>query len=579
MTQQINKRVLTAIFISALAGQAMAQLPDPGFVIDPERTALVITDPQNDFLSPDGVSWGVVGKNVTENGTVENLEALFKAAKQSDLPVFVSPHYYYEHDHRWKFEGALETLMHQIGMFDRKNALKLDGFNNSGADWLERYKPYINDGQTVVVSPHKVYGPESNDLVLQLRKRGIDKVILAGMSANLCTESHMRELVEQGFEVAVVSDATAAAVLPEHDGFQAALVNFRMIASHVWKTNEAVQAIDGARAARQADAASPPRRAQQVLQRTAQIDGLDIFYREAGPKDAPTILLLHGFPTSSHMFRNLIPALADRYHVVAPDYPGYGYSSMPAVDAFDYTFDRFADIIEELTNHLGLERYSLYVMDYGAPVGFRLATKHPERVEALIIQNGNAYAEGIDNQFWAPIKAYWNDRAARNQRLDNAWWRNVLSAHGKTSISNEDALRLLFTFEATKWQYTNGARNPEAVSPDNWHVDQRLLDRPGNQDVQLQLLYDYGSNPPLYPQWQAYFREHQPPALIVWGENDVIFPPAGAYAYKRDLKHAELHLFDTGHFALEEDGTAIAELIRRFLERNLNGRRVARTPE
>ncbi len=223
---------------------ANAQLPDPGMEIVPGRTALLITDPQNDFLSPDGVTWGVVGKSVTENNTVANIESLFKAAKANDMPVFVSPHYYYPTDHGWQFEGALETLMHNIGMFDRKGALTTEGFEGSGPDWLEIYKPYINDGVTVVSSPHKVYGPETNDLVLQLRKRGIDKIILGGMSANLCTESHMRELMEQGFEVAVVSDATAAAIVAEGDGYQAALVNFRFIANTVWTTQQAVQNIN-----------------------------------------------------------------------------------------------------------------------------------------------------------------------------------------------------------------------------------------------------------------------------------------------------------------------------------------------
>jgi len=226
------------------ANIADAQLPDPGMDIAPGRTALLITDPQNDFLSPEGVTWGVVGKSVTENNTVANIESLFKAAKANDMPVFISPHYYYPTDHGWQFEGALETLMHNIGMFDREGALTTEGFEGSGADWLEIYKPYINDGKTVVSSPHKVYGPETNDLVLQLRKRGIDKIILGGMSANLCTESHMRELMEQGFEVAVVSDATAAAIVAEGDGYQAALVNFRFIANTVWTTEQAVQKIN-----------------------------------------------------------------------------------------------------------------------------------------------------------------------------------------------------------------------------------------------------------------------------------------------------------------------------------------------
>ncbi len=218
-------------------------LPDPGMTIDLERTALVVTDPQNDFLSPEGVTWGVVGESVTENNTVQNIERLFKAAKQAGIPVFISPHYYFPTDKGWKFEGALEKLMHTINMFDRQGALSLEGFEGSGADFLERYKRYIEDGQTVVASPHKVYGPENNDLALQLRKRGIDKVILAGMSANLCVEAHMRELLERGFEVAVVKDATAAAKVEEGDGYQAALVNFRFMANTVWTTEDAVKNI------------------------------------------------------------------------------------------------------------------------------------------------------------------------------------------------------------------------------------------------------------------------------------------------------------------------------------------------
>jgi nicotinamidase-related amidase len=229
----------------ALPGITHAALPDPGMQVDKGRTALVVTDPQNDFLSPKGVTWGVVGKSVTANHTVENIETLLKSAKANGIPVFISPHYYYPHDHGWQFEGALEKLMHNIGMFDRKDALSVEGFEDSGADWLDRYKPYIEDGKTIVTSPHKVYGPETNDLVLQLRKRGIDKVILAGMSANLCTESHMRELLEQGFEVAVVKDATAAAQVDEGDGYAAALVNFRFIANTVWTTKEATKAIEG----------------------------------------------------------------------------------------------------------------------------------------------------------------------------------------------------------------------------------------------------------------------------------------------------------------------------------------------
>lgn len=280
-----------------------------------------------------------------------------------------------------------------------------------------------------------------------------------------------------------------------------------------------------------------------TLHKTVNVNGLEIFYREAGPKDAPTILLLHGFPTSSHMFRNLIPQLSDRFHVVAPDYPGFGNSSMPTVDQFDYTFDNLAKVMEQFTQKVGLKSYSLYLMDYGAPVGFRLAVSHPERIDSLIIQNGNAYEEGL-REFWKPFRAYWKDRTPENAR----------------------ALKGFLNLPATKWQYTHGVRDAEAISPDNWLVDQYLLDRAGNNDIQLQLFYSYGSNLPLYPQWQAYLREHQPPTLLVWGKHDKIFPAQGAHPYKRDLKDLEFHLLDTGHFALEEDGTVIASHIRRFLE-------------
>lgn len=224
---------------------ASAQIPDPGMDVAAGNTALVITDPQNDFLSPDGVTWGVVGESVTRNNTVANLESLLKTAKEYDVPVFVSPHYYYPTDHGWQFAGALEVLMHEIGMFDRTSPLSLEGFEDSGADWLQRYKPLIEDGETVVTSPHKVYGPETNDLVLQLRKRGIDRVVLAGMSANLCVESHLRELLEQGFEVAVVTDATAAAEVPGLNGYESAMTNFRFLASAMWTTEEAMLKISG----------------------------------------------------------------------------------------------------------------------------------------------------------------------------------------------------------------------------------------------------------------------------------------------------------------------------------------------
>ena len=236
---------LTAFFLS-FTTVALAQLPDPGMEIDPANTALVITDPQNDFLSPEGVTWGVVGASVEANGTVGNIDRLFAASKAAGIPVFVSPHYYYPTDHEWEFGGAVETMMHAINMFDRTGALVTDGFAGSGADWLEQYKPYIEDGETIVASPHKVYGPETNDLVLQLRKRGITRVVLAGMSANLCTESHLRELLEQGFEVAVVTDGTAAAQVPGLDGYQAALTNFRFLASSLLTTEEFVAEVEEA---------------------------------------------------------------------------------------------------------------------------------------------------------------------------------------------------------------------------------------------------------------------------------------------------------------------------------------------
>jgi pimeloyl-ACP methyl ester carboxylesterase len=282
----------------------------------------------------------------------------------------------------------------------------------------------------------------------------------------------------------------------------------------------------------------------KVTHRTVKVGDLDIFYREAGPKDAPAVLLLHGFPTSSQMFRNLIPALADSYRLVAPDYPGYGHSSMPARDKFAYTFDNLAGVIDEFTAKVGLTRYALYVQDYGAPVGYRLAVKHPERITAIVVQNGNAYEEGLDNDFWKPLKAYWQEPQSQQRR---------------------DALREMLTYDATRWQYTDGAPRPELVSPDGPAHDQFLLDREGNDEIQLDLFLNYGSNPPLYPQWQEYFRTHQPPVLIAWGKNDKIFPPAGAEPYKRDLKTLEYHLLDAGHFALETEGDTVARLMREFL--------------
>lgn len=279
-----------------------------------------------------------------------------------------------------------------------------------------------------------------------------------------------------------------------------------------------------------------------TLHKSITIDGLDIFYREAGPQDAPVILLLHGFPTSSHMFRNLIPALSDQFHLIAPDYPGFGRSSMPSVDEFDYTFDNLAEIMGKFVQALGVEQYSLYLMDYGAPIGYRLATAQPERVQALIIQNGNAYAEGLE-EFWDPIRALWENPSAATQA----------------------PLHDFLTLAGTEWQYTHGTRNPQRIEPANWVVAQYGMDRPGNKEIQLQLFYDYRTNLPLYPEWQKYLRAAQPPTLVVWGKNDQIFPAAGAYPYLRDLEQIEFHLLNTGHFALEEDGDVIAGLMRAFL--------------
>jgi pimeloyl-ACP methyl ester carboxylesterase len=297
-----------------------------------------------------------------------------------------------------------------------------------------------------------------------------------------------------------------------------------------------------ARADRGADTA-------KVRYKTVKVGDLDIFYREAGPKDAPTVLLLHGFPTSSQMFRNLIPALADQYHMVAPDYPGYGHSSMPLHDKFNYTFDNVAKVIDEFTEKLGLTKYAIYVQDYGAPVGYRLAVKHPERITAIVVQNGNAYDEGIDNEFWKTMKEYWKEPGSKEKR---------------------DACRALLTYDATRWQYTAGAKDPELVSPDGAAHDQFLLDRKGNDEIQLDMFLSYGSNPPLYPSWQEYFRKYQPPMLIAWGKNDKIFPPAGAEPYKRDLKTLDYHLIDAGHFALETEGDTIAQLMREFLGQHVS---------
>jgi pimeloyl-ACP methyl ester carboxylesterase len=285
-----------------------------------------------------------------------------------------------------------------------------------------------------------------------------------------------------------------------------------------------------------------PQAVTSVRHRTVRIDDIDLFYREAGRADAPAILLLHGFPSSSHMFRRLIPLLADRYRIVAPDYPGFGQSSMPAASEFEYTFDRLAEVMERFTEAVGLTHYALYMHDYGAPVGFRLAVSHPERITALVVQNGNVYEEGL-HEFWEPLRAYWNDRSA----------------------AQEAKLRGFLTLPSTRWLYTHGVGDTALVSPDAWTIDQALLDRSGNQEIQLALFYDYSTNPQRYPDWQAYMRRHQPPTLVVWGKNDHLFAVAGAHAFERDLKEVEIHLLDTGHFALEEKAEEIAGLMRAFL--------------
>ena len=275
-----------------------------------------------------------------------------------------------------------------------------------------------------------------------------------------------------------------------------------------------------------------------------EIDGLNVAYREAGDPSNPTVLLLHGFPTSSHMFRELIPELADEYHVIAPDYPGFGASDMPAAKDYDYSFANAADVVTKLIDAKGVKDYAVYLMDYGAPVGYRMFANNPARVTGFIIQNGNAYEEGL-REFWDPIKTYW----------------------AEPSTENGDALRGFLTLDATIWQFTHGVGDVSKVNPDNyWHV-QYLLDRPGNQEVQLEMFLDYGTNVSEYPKWQALFREYQPPALIVWGQNDHIFPAEGAHPYTQDLTDVEFHLLDTGHFALEEYGDVIADEMTEFLGR------------
>ena len=283
--------------------------------------------------------------------------------------------------------------------------------------------------------------------------------------------------------------------------------------------------------------------------RSLSVDGVQVFYREAGPADAPTLVLLHGFPSSSHMFRDLIPLLAGQFHLIAPDYPGFGYSDAPTPNTVTYTFDRLAEVVEHLLGALGIERFSLYVQNYGAPVGFRIAARNPERIEAIITQNGNAYEEGF-TPFWESLVAF------------SANW----------TPETEASVRRLLTPETTIAQYTGGVRDVAHISPDSYTLDQHFLDRPGNAEIQLRLFYDYQFNRALYPAWQAYFRHYQPPTLVIWGARDAIFGPDGARAFLRDLPQAEIHLLETGHFALEEDAATIATHIQRFLSQVISAR-------
>jgi pimeloyl-ACP methyl ester carboxylesterase len=280
--------------------------------------------------------------------------------------------------------------------------------------------------------------------------------------------------------------------------------------------------------------------------RTTSVAGVNIFYREAGERGAPVVVLLHGFPSSSHMYRNLIPALADRYHVIAPDLPGFGLSAMPSSSDFEYSFATFSTVVASLLEQIGAERYALYVMDYGAPTGFRVALAHPDRVSALIVQNGNAYEEGMGD-FWAPTRAYWADNGS----------------------ANRDAMRPFLSLDGTRFQYLTGSKDEARIDPSAYLYDQLFLDRPGSVEIQLDIIYDYRTNVALYPAFHAFLREHRPPTLILWGENDPIFLADGARAFLRDVPDAELHFFDTGHFALEDKADEMIPFMRDFLARNL----------
>ena len=328
--------------------------------------------------------------------------------------------------------------------------------------------------------------------------------------------------------------------VPQHDEKFMSTKHSQAVAGLVAAAGLAMSLVAAPAAA--ADAAPTER----TRYKTIQVDGIEIFYREAGRQDAPAILLLHGFPSASHMFRDLIPLLADRYRVVAPDYPGFGQSATPDRGAFAYTFENLTNIVDRFTQSIGLNRYALYVMDYGAPIGFRLALKRPERVTAFVVQNGNAYEDGLTD-FWRPLKRYWKD----------------------PSQPNRDALRGALTLKSTIWHYTHGVADPTLLNPDAWTLDQARLDRPGNGEIQLDLFRDYGANVALYPAFQTYLRERRPPTLVVWGKNDPFFATEGARLFHRDVPDAELHLLDTGHFALETHAPEIAGLIQEFFKRRL----------
>ena len=283
----------------------------------------------------------------------------------------------------------------------------------------------------------------------------------------------------------------------------------------------------------------------KIRYRKTNVDGFNVFYREAGRADAPALLLLHGFPSAGHLFRELIPMLSDRFRIIAPDLPGFGQSDMPPRDKFSYTFAKLAEVIERFTEVIGLARFAIYVFDYGAPTGFRMALRHPERITAIISQNGNAYEEGL-SEGWNPIRAYWQD----------------------PSKANRAALRAFLSPETTVWQYTHGVADTSLVSPDGYSLDNFYLARPGADEVQLDLFGDYKSNVAMYPEFQAYFRKYKPPLLAAWGKNDPFFLPPGAEAFKRDIPGAEVRFFDTGHFALETHCEEIATAIREFLPRS-----------